>query len=288
MQTQPQNDRLPEWMRKKNLDSAAVLAVKRMLRDRRLHTVCQSAGCPNISECFGSGRAAFLILGSICTRHCGFCGVEKGAPVPPDPEEPERVALMVRALGLRHAVVTSVTRDDLQDGGAGQFAETVRRIRLSSPDSTVETLVPDFQGNPDSLRTVMESGVNVLNHNVETVPRLYPMVRPGADFERSLGVFRLAGREYPGRLTKSGLMVGLGETRDELIEAFKRLVDSGCEALTVGQYIAPSRSSIPVREYVAPEDFDAIRNAALETGFRRVKAGPFVRSSYRADELMSP
>ncbi len=259
-----------------------------MLRSRQLHTICQSAGCPNISECFGNGLAAFLILGDTCTRRCGFCGVEKGVPAPPDPEEPERVGGMVRALGLRHAVITSVTRDDLRDGGAGQFAETVRRIRIASPSSTIETLVPDFQGNPDSFRMVLESGVNVLNHNVETVPRLYPAVRPGADFERSLDVFRLARREYPGRPTKSGLMVGLGETRGELTDAFKRLADSGCGALTVGQYLAPSRSSVPVREYVPPEDFEAIRDAALKIGFHKVKAGPFVRSSYQADELISP
>lgn len=195
---------------------------------------------------------------------------------------------MVLSLGLRHAVITSVTRDDLHDGGAGHFADTVRRIRSYSPAAVVETLIPDFSGSEDGLRSVLDSGVHVLNHNVETVPRLYPAMRPGADFERSLDVFRLARREYPGRLTKSGLMVGLGETMDELLDAFKRLADSGCEALTVGQYLAPSRSSAPVRAYVTPEDFEAIRDAALETGFRKVKAGPFVRSSYQAEELISP
>jgi lipoic acid synthetase len=280
--------RLPEWLKKRVDDSEPVLVLKKMLRERGLHTVCRSAGCPNLSECFQKSTATFLILGNTCTRRCGFCGVPKGVPDPPDAGEPLRVAEAVLSLGLKHAVITSVTRDDLKDGGAGQFAETVRQIRLSSPGSTIETLVPDFLGDPDSLRIVLESGVNVFNHNVETVPRLYPAVRPGADFERSLDVFRLACREYPGRLTKSGLMVGLGETRDELLDAFRRLADSGCEALTVGQYLAPSRSSVPVREYVPPGDFEAIRDAALRTGFRMVKAGPFVRSSYQADELISP
>jgi lipoic acid synthetase len=278
--------RLPEWLRKRTGDTGPVLAVKKMFRDQGLHTVCQSAKCPNISECFGNGRATFLILGNICTRRCGFCGVEKGTPGPPDPDEPMRVARAVDTLGLRHAVVTSVTRDDLHDGGAGQFADTVQRIRLVSPDTTVETLIPDFPGNGDSVRTVLASGVNVLNHNVETVLRLYPAVRPQADFERSLNIFRLVRREYPECLAKSGLMVGLGETRDEMLLTFRQLAESGCEALTIGQYLAPSRSSLPVREHVTPAEFDAYRDMALNAGLKRVKAGPFVRSSYQAEELM--
>ena len=278
--------RLPEWLKKRVDDSEPVLVLKKMLRERSLRTVCQSAGCPNLSECFQKATATFLILGNTCTRRCGFCRVPKGVPDPPDAGEPLRVAEAVMSLGLKHAVVTSVTRDDLNGGGAGQFAETVKRIRLASPGTTVEILIPDFLGNGESVRTVLAGGVDVLNHNVETVPRLYPAVRPQADFERSLNIFRQVRREYPACLTKSGLMVGLGETQDELQETFRQLAESGCEALTIGQYLAPSKSALPVREYVTPAEFDAYRDLALNAGLKRVKAGPFVRSSYQAEELI--
>jgi lipoic acid synthetase len=278
--------RLPEWLRKRAVDSEPVLVLKKMIRERGLHTVCQSAGCPNLSECFRRSTATFMILGDTCTRRCGFCGVPKGVPGPPDAAEPLRVAQAVLSLGLKHAVITSVTRDDLPDGGAGHFAETVRRIRLINPGTTVEILVPDFNGDEDCLRKALDGGVDVLNHNVETVPRLYPTVRPRADFERSLNLFRLVRREYPECLSKSGLMVGLGEFGDEMPATFRRLADSGCEALTIGQYLAPSRSSLPVREYVTPARFDAYRDMALDAGIRLVKSGPFVRSSYHAEELM--
>jgi len=278
--------RLPPWLRKKISGSGAVLDLKKRLADEKLHTVCQSAGCPNLSECFGRSTATFLILGDACTRTCGFCGVRKGVPGPPDSEEPERVAEEVRELGLGHAVVTSVTRDDLDDGGAAHFAQTVSAIRRLSPGTTVEVLIPDFQGSPASLRTVLESGVDVLNHNVETVPRLYPRVRPGADFERSLGILRAARELRPQAVRKSGLMVGLGEEAGELDDAFRRLAEAGCQVLTLGQYLPPSTAAISVHRFVLPDEFDGLAERAKTAGIQAVLAGSFVRSSYKAGEML--
>lgn len=259
--------------------------MRRILNNGRLHTVCQSAGCPNRHECFHHATATFMILGDVCTRHCRFCGVTQGQAAPPDPGEPERVAEAAQKLGLRHVVVTSVTRDDLEDGGAVHFAETVRAVRQRLPESTIEVLIPDFRGSRDALRTVLDSGVDVLNHNVETVPALYPDVRPEADFERSLSILESAKSMCPSAVTKSGLMLGLGETEAEVFSVFDRLAEAGCRILTIGQYLAPRKTAVPVRFYVHPETFQRMEEAARSRGIPWVKAGPFVRSSYQAESL---
>ena len=279
--------RLPVWMRRRMREREEVTALKKRLRDMNLYTVCQSAGCPNIAECFSKPTATFMILGDVCTRSCRFCGVSKDNPLPIDEDEPRRIGEAVRALGLKHVVITSVTRDDLDDGGAEQFARTVEQIHRFLPDATVEVLIPDFKGLIDCLKTVLNSRVDILNHNVETVPRLYEHVRPEADFKRSLSVLKNAKEVYPNITTKSGLMVGLGETYDEVIDVLKRLHRIGCDAVTIGQYLAPSRQSYPVWEYVPPDMFDDYRQAAMRMGFRRVNAGSFVRSSFNAEEMIA-
>ena len=279
-------ERLPVWLKRKKRDTPEVLSLKRILRDHNLHTVCQSAGCPNISECFQKPTATFMILGNQCTRHCRFCGVDSGDPEPVDVDEPHRVAETARLLRLKHVVITSVTRDDLEDGGARQFAKTVEAVHSKLPTVSVEVLVPDFQGDQASLEIVLKSRVDVLNHNVETVPRLYPSVRPEAEFSRSLLLIRCAKEIDESVLTKTGLMVGLGETFDEVIEVFERLVEVGCDALTVGQYLPPNRESVAVKEYVYPAVFDEYKAAAEKLGFRWVSAGPLVRSSFNAHELI--
>jgi len=222
----------------------------------------------------------------VCTRRCRFCGVRQGRPAAVDPDEPGRVASVVRDLGLRHVVVTSVTRDDLPDGGARQFARTVHAVRRITPDATIETLIPDFLGNPDSLETVLDSGVDVLNHNVETVPRLYPIVRPGADFLRSIRILERAKSVRPDVLTKSGLMAGLGETPDEMAAVFETLAGVRCDALTIGQYLMPAATAYPVREYIQPSRFREYESTAIRRGIPRVLAGPYVRSSYQAETMM--
>jgi lipoic acid synthetase len=255
-----------------------------MISDLSLHTVCQEARCPNIFECWGEGTATFMILGDICTRHCGFCAVGKGKPVALDPAEPRHVGEAVSRLGVRHAVVTSVNRDELPDGGSRHFAETIQWIRRLNPGCRVEVLIPDCCGNEDALNTVLEARPDVLNHNTETVPRLYKRVRPDAKYAQSLELLRRASRrksEYP-LLTKSGLMAGLGETVDELIETFSDIRDTGCDILTVGQYLAPTPKHIPIEKYYTPEEFDYLKQQALGLGFRYVEAGPLVRSSYHA------
>lgn len=278
--------RLPPWMRRRVRENEQVIALKKILREKHLHTVCQSAGCPNISECFQKPTATFMILGSVCTRNCRFCGVSKGVPQPVDAEEPRRVGEAVKALGLKHVVITSVTRDDLEDGGAEQFARTVEQIRRFLPSASVEALIPDFGGDGESLKIVLDSGLDILNHNVETVPRLYRKIRPEADFERSLELLNRAKCISPDVITKSGLMVGLGETSQEVIGVFRRLVEVGCDALTIGQYLSPNWHSYPVQEYIEPERFDEYREAAQNVGIRWVHAGPYVRSSYNAEALM--
>lgn len=276
----------PAWLKVTLRSSQEKIAVERLLADLELPTVCKEAGCPNLMECYSRKTATFLILGPVCTRHCTFCNVQKGRPAPPAPDEPRRVARAVAALGLRHAVVTSVTRDDLPDGGAGQFARVITAIKELNPATTVEVLVPDFQGDAQALATVVAAGPVVLNHNVETVPRLYPSVRPGADYRRSLAVLALAKKLNPQIRTKSGVMVGLGEREDELAQVFKDLRAAGCEALTIGQYLAPSHRHHPVVEYVPPTQFARYQALGLELGFRHVAAGPFVRSSYRAAAMV--
>lgn len=246
--------------------------------------MCQEARCPNIWECFSCQTATFLILGDRCTRNCRFCAVTQGQPESPDIEEPERVAEAVFTLELRYTVITSVTRDDLPDGGAGCFAETIRAIRRKMPDTRVEVLIPDFQGDYDALRTVMEAGPDVLNHNIETVPRLYPAVRPQAVYSRSSELLRRVHCDYNAIPVKSGLMLGLGETYQEIHDTLHDLLNTGCRILTLGQYLQPSKAQIPVARFVRPEEFGDWREMALNMGFSQVASGPFVRSSYHAQD----
>lgn len=286
----------PSWVFPKPYDVAGGHEVRRLMRELRLATVCESARCPNRGECFGAGTATFLILGEVCTRRCGFCAIVKGSPGPPDPAEPAAVAAAVRRLGLAYVVVTSVTRDDLPDGGAGQFAATIRAIRekdTEAPRHTsvpaprcagvlVEVLIPDFAGSAGALETVLAAGPAVLNHNLETVPRLYPRVRPGAIYERSLALLRRSREIAPAVPTKSGLMVGFGEHLGEVVAAMRDLAAAGVASLTIGQYLQPGRESLPVERYWLPEEFAALEEAGREAGIAQVAAGPLVRSSYRA------
>ena len=257
------------------------------LRHARLHTVCESARCPNLGECFSRPAAAFLILGNRCTRRCGFCAVEKGAPLPLDPGEPAAVAEAARELGLSYVVVTSVTRDDLADGGAAQFAATIGAVGQALPGARVEVLTPDFGGNEGAIRTVAQAGPEVFNHNLETAPGLYARVRPGADYRRSLALLRMVKTLAPGMATKSGLMLGLGETAAEVEAVMEDLLAAGVEVLTLGQYLAPSRRHLPVARYLEPEEFEIWAEKGKAKGFRQVWAGPLVRSSYHAEEIMN-
>ncbi|MDI6858214.1 MAG: lipoyl synthase [Dehalococcoidia bacterium] len=277
--------RLPGWLKVRAPGGPNYLRLQALLRRSALHTVCEEAGCPNIGECFESGTATFLILGDVCTRACRFCGIRKGRPAALDGEEPRRVAETVRLFGLRHAVVTSVTRDDLPDGGASVFAAVIDSIREVSPGTTVEVLVPDFRGDQRALTHVLEAHPDILNHNVETVPRLYREVRPQAHYTRSLELLRRS-RES-GALTKSGLMVGLGESREELREVFGDLRAAGCDVLTIGQYLRPGAKQLPVVRFYPPAEFDELRREAEEAGFLHVESGPLVRSSYHAASHLS-
>ena len=276
--------RFPPWLRKRLPREQDLARVRDLLGRLHLRTVCQSAHCPNLCECFARGTATFLLLGDVCTRHCRFCAIRGGTPQPPAPDEPARLAEAVAALGLRHAVVTSVTRDDLPDEGSGQFAATIRAIH-DACDASVEVLTPDFHARAECLDRVLGAGPEVFNHNVETVPRLYPLVRPEADYGRSLDVLAYAGR-HGGPLTKSGLMVGLGETREEVRQTMADLRTAGCDALTIGQYLRPSKAHVPVARFVAPAEFESYRGDAQALGFAGVAAGPFVRSSYHAEDLL--
>ena len=254
--------------------------LRNRLRDLKLHTVCEGAACPNRNECWNTGTATFLILGDRCTRSCRFCNIPSGETSAVDKDEPRRIADAVAAMGLAYAVVTSVTRDDLVDGGAGAFADTIGAIRRHSPQCRVEVLVPDFQGSFASLEAVLNAGPHIVNHNIETVPSLYSRVRPGADYGRSLSI--LGRAKQCGFVTKSGLMLGLGEEGGEVRSVLRDLRGVGCEILTVGQYLRPSPRNLPVGKYYRPEEFESLRNEALSLGFRRVAAGPLVRSSYHA------
>ena len=274
----------PHWLKRRLPLGPEYERTRRRIRDGRLHTVCQEANCPNIFECFSQHTATFLILGERCTRHCTFCAVEKGPIGPPDPDEPRRVADAAAKMELNYVVVTSVTRDDLEDGGAGQFAETIRALRQEIDGIRIEVLIPDFQGAAAALQTVLDAGPDILNHNIETVPRLYPEVRPQADYRQSLALLRRASVTAPQIPTKSGLMLGLGETDDEIRQVLSDLRGHGCRILTIGQYLQPSADHHPVVQYIAPEVFDAWRDCALEIGFDEVSAGPFVRSSYHAKQ----
>ena len=275
-----QQQRLPEWFKVRLSTNERYAAVRRLVRERGLHTVCESAACPNRNECWNSGTATFLILGDVCTRRCGFCNVASGVPRSVDADEPHRVADAVSSLGLRYAVITSVTRDDLPDGGADLFAETVRSVRKAVPGCRVEVLIPDLRGSEQALDRVLAAAPDILNHNIETVPSLYPVVRPGANYGRSLRLLRRARKK--GAETKSGLILGLGEGREEVRSVLRDLLDAGCGILTVGQYLQPNKRSLPVARFYSPRDFDDLRREALSLGFRSVFAGPAVRSSYRA------
>jgi lipoic acid synthetase len=278
--------RLPDWIREKKINLASLRDIKTMLRASELHSVCESLACPNRSECFTRGTATFMILGDVCTRSCGFCNVTTGRPyAPPSRGEPRAVAEAALRLGLAHVVVTCVTRDDLRDGGAHQFAETIRELRLALPRAAVEVLTSDFRGNLESVRTVIEARPDYFNHNVETVPRLYDFVRPGSRFARSVTVLREAKGFDPTVTTKSGLMLGLGEKRDEVVDVLKRLVEARVEIVTIGQYLQPKREKLDVVEYVHPDVFDEYRAIGEELGFRSGFSGPFVRSSYMADAV---
>ena len=274
----------PSWLRAKAPVGENFHNLKKLARGLGLHTVCESAQCPNIGECWNHKTATFMLLGNICTRRCGFCAVPKGKPGPLDWDEPRRVAEAVATLGLKHAVVTSVNRDDDNAGGAKIFAETTRLIRELTPDCRVEVLIPDFQGLEEPLRIVLEAKPNVLNHNTESVPRLYRVVRSGARYERTLKLLENAKKFSPGMVTKSGVMVGLGETITELVEVFKDLGTRGVDILTVGQYLRPSRDHLPMTRFYTPEEFVYLKEEALRFGFRHVESGPMVRSSYHAHE----
>ncbi len=277
--------RKPEWLRVRFPSGERYAEIKTLMRERRLHTVCEEARCPNVGECFNAGTATFMILGDVCTRACGFCAVTSGRPEgAPDPLEPLRLAQAVETLGLDYAVITSVQRDDLADGGAGSFAGCIRAIRRRTPGCQVEVLVPDFDGNWEALRVVVEARPDVLNHNIESVPRLYRRVRPKGRYERSLDLIRRVKQLEPEMTTKSGIMVGLGETVAELEQVMADLRAHGCDLLTIGQYLRPSRKHLPVERYYHPDEFERLAEVGRELGFVHVEAGPLVRSSYHAGE----
>lgn len=276
--------RKPAWIRVRSPNSQAYYDVKRRLRENKLHTVCEEASCPNIGECFGKGTATFMILGDLCTRRCPFCDVAHGRPLPPDAEEPLHLAQSIAAMKLRYVVITSVDRDDLRDGGAQHFADCIQAIRTHSPHTKIEILVPDFRGRLEvALEKLMTSPPDVLNHNLETVPRLYKQCRPGADYQHSLKLLKDFKAQCPQVPTKSGLMLGLGEENDEILDVLRDLREHNVEMLTIGQYLQPSIGHLPVKRYVTPEGFKEFELAANEMGFTNAACGPMVRSSYHAD-----
>ena len=278
--------RLPSWLRVRAPGSPNYLDLKRLVKELRLNTVCESAQCPNIGDCWGSRTATFMILGDVCTRSCGFCAIRTGRPQGLDEGEPLRVARAVATLGLRHAVITSVNRDELPDGGARIFARTLYEVHRLCPGTTVEVLIPDFQGDPEALETVLDSGPDILNHNIETAPRLYRSMRPQAKYSRSLELLDRARRLGPAP-TKSGMMLGAGETRRETEGVISDLAAVGCSVLTLGQYLSPSERHHPVARFVPPQEFADLRDFALDLGFRHVESGPLVRSSYHAERQVN-
>jgi lipoyl synthase len=283
--------RLPRHCRTDARPGPAVIAMKRLLRQRGLNSVCEEARCPNLSDCFGRGTVTFMLLGDVCTRACRFCHVATGLGRPVDPDEPRRVAAAARELGLRHVVLTSVNRDDLPDQGSAHFARTIAELRASAPDATVEVLTPDFRGDGACIDRVIDAAPDVFNHNLETVPRLYPSVRIGARYPRSLALLARIKLRRPELLTKSGLMLGLGETRAELVDVLRDLRASGVDCLTLGQYLRPTLRHLAVERFLAPAEFAELRESAAALGFRHVESGPLVRSSFRAEalvDLLSP
>ncbi|MGA2142014.1 MAG: lipoyl synthase [Brevinematales bacterium] len=286
MDIKQMNGKKPEWLKIKVVSSFQKTYLEGLLKRLSLHTVCEEANCPNLMECFDKKTAAFMILGNVCTRNCAFCAVSKGIPSKPDENEPENIALAAFEIGLSHVVITSVTRDDLFDGGASHFAETIKALRNKCGKIAIEVLIPDFSGSMESLEIVAGAGPDIINHNVETVPRLYPEVRPMASYERSLSLLKNVKNLGGGkRLTKSGIMAGLGEKPEEVIAVMEDLRRAGCEMLTIGQYLAPSKHHHEVKEYVNPAVFDMYRQEGIKLGFLSVAAGPFIRSSYNAGEF---
>ena len=277
--------RKPEWMRIKLPPSSQKIEhIKSTLRKNKLHSVCEEASCPNLAECFNHGTATFMIMGAICTRRCPFCDVAHGRPLPLDPEEPKKLALTIKEMNLKYVVITSVDRDDLRDGGAQHFADCIREIREHSPQTRIGILTPDFRGRMEqALEVFRETPPDVFNHNLETAPRMYRVARPGADYKWSLELLRRIKEMHPHVPTKSGLMMGLGETNEEIVEVLKDLREHGVNMLTLGQYLQPSRHHLPVKRYVPPAEFDELKDVAMDLGFSHAACGPFVRSSYHAD-----
>jgi len=274
--------RRPDWLKVKLPSGSGYTEVKNIARSNKLHTVCEEARCPNLAECWARKTATFMILGDVCTRSCGFCAVKTGRPVWLDRDEPERVAEAVKKMDLRHAVITSVNRDELPDGGAGIFAETVLQIREKKPDCKIEVLIPDFKGNEAALKKIIDAKPDVLNHNIETAPRLYRFVRPQGVYQWSLDVLRIS--KNLGMTTKTGMMLGLGETMDETLNVMRDLRAENVDIMTLGQYLQPTQKHLPVERYVHPEEFEMYKKEGLEMGFKHVESGPLVRSSYHADE----
>jgi lipoic acid synthetase len=281
---EPVREPKPGWLKVKAPGSAEYLRLKGLMRDLKLHTVCEEARCPNIGECWTHGTATFMILGDVCTRACGYCAVGHGRPQAVDTAEPARVAHAVTALALAHVVVTSVDRDDVSDGGASIFADTIREIRRTSPPASIEVLIPDFQGKESALHTVLDARPDILNHNTETVPRLYRLARSGGRYDRTLELLRRSRAYAPGIATKSGIMLGLGEEWDEIIGTLRDLRRVECDILTLGQYLRPTPAHLPMTRYYHPDEFQQLKEIALEMGFRHVESGPLVRSSYHAHE----
>jgi lipoic acid synthetase len=276
--------RRPQWLKVKLPAGPNFRDLVGVMRTQALHTVCEEARCPNIGDCWERRTATFLILGNVCTRHCAYCAIAHGLPTELDAEEPERVASAVAAMGLRHVVVTSVDRDDLRDGGAAMFARTIRLVRERVPRCSIEVLIPDFKGDARSLDTVLEAAPDILNHNIETVARLFPAVRSGGRYRRSLDLLALAKARGRRWLTKSGMMVGLGESTDEVVQTMRDLRGAGCDILTIGQYLSPGKDYVPIVRYYHPDEFASLKAEGLAMGFRHVESGPLVRSSYHADE----
>ncbi len=272
----------PDWLRVRLPGGENYTRLKSVMREHNLHTVCEEARCPNVAECWGQGTATFMILGDICTRACGFCAVTTGLPTKLDLTEPSRVAAAVKAMGLRHAVITSVNRDELPDGGATIFARTIEAVRRDNPDTTIEVLIPDFKGSQPALETVLAARPEILNHNIETVPRLYKRVRPGANYSQSVELLQRTKTLAPGVVSKTGIMVGLGEDFGEITDVMKQLAKAGVEVFTIGQYLQPTKDHLPVERFYHPDEFQELKRVGLATGFRHVESGPLVRSSYHA------
>jgi lipoic acid synthetase len=278
--------RLPAWLKMQRASGENYTMVKKVVAENKLHTICTSGNCPNIGECWNSGTATFMILGNICTRACRFCATVTGRPLPPDPEEPVRLAAAVKSMNLRHCVITSVDRDDLIDGGASFWAETIKCIKRENPETTIEALIPDFDGDHNSIMKVIEAGPDVISHNIETVRRLTPVIRTKAKYERSLDVLRCITDS--GAVSKSGFMLGLGETEEEVAETIADIFAAGCKILTIGQYLQPTMDHLQVEEYITPEKFEEYKQLSLKTGFSFVESGPLVRSSFHAEKHVKP